>query len=47
MPDKFRFTHPTNPGDYTDYERLPDGTFRMVFRSLSPRDPPSNPWHRC
>lgn len=46
-PNKFRFTNPSNPNDYTDYERLPNGSFRMVYRNLTPNMPASAPWVRC
>jgi hypothetical protein len=45
--ERFRFTNPANPNDFTDYERLPGGTFRMTYRNLTPSLSPSAPWRRC
>jgi len=44
--ERFRVTNSENPDDYRDYERLPDGSFRMTYRSLDPDLGPSEPYTR-
>jgi len=46
-PDRFRFTNPTNPNDYTDYERVSGNSYRLTYRNLTPNMPVSAPWSRC